>query len=217
MTHFSGLRPDLDLTPPWSGYETGIQKALHDKPAGPPGVRFVYSDINFILTRRDRPSRQRQNAERLRARARLRAHRHDAIRGFLPPAVRESAHRAHRNRSRNRAAVPRRGPRRDLALYGRRRRTRRPFHHRGRSREIRANDARHGRGARRNAFSIPLTIRKFTTPQSPAGSAHPARPGLGHRFAVFLESRRVISRSAPTAIPDSPELPSGSTRSRAAT
>jgi len=49
MTHFSGLRPDLDLEPPWSGYATGIQRALIDKPAAPPGVRFVYSDINFIL------------------------------------------------------------------------------------------------------------------------------------------------------------------------
>ena len=49
MTHFSGLRPDLDLEPPWSGYETGIRKALADKPAGPPETKFVYSDINFIL------------------------------------------------------------------------------------------------------------------------------------------------------------------------
>jgi uncharacterized protein YbbC (DUF1343 family)/CubicO group peptidase (beta-lactamase class C family) len=49
MTHFSGLRPDLDLKPAWSGYETGIQRALIDKPARPPGQRFVYSDINFIL------------------------------------------------------------------------------------------------------------------------------------------------------------------------
>ena len=49
MTHFSGLRPDLDLQPHWSGYETGIQKALIDKPQGLPGVHFVYSDINFIL------------------------------------------------------------------------------------------------------------------------------------------------------------------------
>ncbi|HWY48767.1 MAG TPA: exo-beta-N-acetylmuramidase NamZ domain-containing protein [Bryobacteraceae bacterium] len=49
MTHFSGLRPDVDLKPAWSGYETGIHRALIDKPAGPPGVRFVYSDINFIL------------------------------------------------------------------------------------------------------------------------------------------------------------------------
>ena len=49
MTHFSGLRPDLDLEPSWSGYDTGIARALIDKPAGPPGVRFVYSDINFEL------------------------------------------------------------------------------------------------------------------------------------------------------------------------
>lgn len=54
MTHFSGLRPDLDIDPAWggkdgSGYETGIRKALADKPAGPPETKFVYSDINFIL------------------------------------------------------------------------------------------------------------------------------------------------------------------------
>ncbi|HVW84675.1 MAG TPA: serine hydrolase domain-containing protein, partial [Bryobacteraceae bacterium] len=49
MTHFSGLRPDLDLQPAWSGYETGIHRALIDKPAGPPETKFVYSDINFIL------------------------------------------------------------------------------------------------------------------------------------------------------------------------
>ena len=49
LTHFSGLAPDLALRPKWSGYETGIQKALVDKPTAPPGARFVYSDINFIL------------------------------------------------------------------------------------------------------------------------------------------------------------------------
>lgn len=49
MTHFSGLRPDLDLNPVWSGYETGIRRALIDKPAHPPETKFVYSDINFIL------------------------------------------------------------------------------------------------------------------------------------------------------------------------
>lgn len=48
-THFSGLRPDLDLDPAWSGYETGIRKALMDKPAGPRETKFVYSDINFLL------------------------------------------------------------------------------------------------------------------------------------------------------------------------
>src|SRR5580692_7375029 len=49
MTHFSGLRPDLDIDPPWQGYDTGIRKALADKPAGPPETKFVYSDINFVL------------------------------------------------------------------------------------------------------------------------------------------------------------------------
>jgi CubicO group peptidase (beta-lactamase class C family) len=49
MTHFSSLRPDLDLEPPWSGYETGIRKALSDKPTAAPETKFVYSDINFVL------------------------------------------------------------------------------------------------------------------------------------------------------------------------
>ncbi|MFN7935700.1 MAG: DUF1343 domain-containing protein [Bryobacteraceae bacterium] len=49
LTHFSGLRPDLDLMPVWSGYELGISKALVDKPVAKPGERFIYSDINFIL------------------------------------------------------------------------------------------------------------------------------------------------------------------------
>ena len=49
MTHFSGLPPDLDLEPAWSGYETGIRRALVEKPMSPPATRFVYSDINFEL------------------------------------------------------------------------------------------------------------------------------------------------------------------------
>ncbi len=49
LTHFSGLRPDLTLHPPWSGYETGVRLALMDKPVALPGARFIYSDINFIL------------------------------------------------------------------------------------------------------------------------------------------------------------------------
>jgi len=49
LTHFSGMRPDLDLEPPWTGYETGIRRALIEKPTSPPATRFVYSDINFEL------------------------------------------------------------------------------------------------------------------------------------------------------------------------
>lgn len=49
LTHYSGLRPDLDLEPEWSGYDTGIARALVDKPVAAPGDRFIYSDINFEL------------------------------------------------------------------------------------------------------------------------------------------------------------------------
>jgi uncharacterized protein YbbC (DUF1343 family) len=49
MAHYSGLRPDLDLIPGWSGYEEGVRRALVDKPAAAPGQRFIYSDINYIL------------------------------------------------------------------------------------------------------------------------------------------------------------------------
>lgn len=49
LTHFSGLRPDLDLEPAWTGYDTGIRMALAERSAAAPGARFVYSDINFIL------------------------------------------------------------------------------------------------------------------------------------------------------------------------
>lgn len=49
LTHYSGLRPDLDLKPEWSGYETGVQKAFVDVPVAEPGARLIYSDIGFIL------------------------------------------------------------------------------------------------------------------------------------------------------------------------
>jgi uncharacterized protein YbbC (DUF1343 family)/CubicO group peptidase (beta-lactamase class C family) len=49
MTHFSGLRPDLDLIPVWNGYETGIHKAYAEKSTSAPGEKFQYSDINFVL------------------------------------------------------------------------------------------------------------------------------------------------------------------------
>lgn len=49
FTHFSGLQPDVPLKEPWTGYETGIKLADTFRPAGPPSTRYVYSDINFIL------------------------------------------------------------------------------------------------------------------------------------------------------------------------
>lgn len=47
LTHYSGLRPDLDLSTPWQGYDEAMRRIWAEKPMGPPGARFVYSDINF--------------------------------------------------------------------------------------------------------------------------------------------------------------------------
>ena len=49
LTHYSGLRPDLDLDEPWEGYETALELAFQEKPIAPPGERFIYSDINYIV------------------------------------------------------------------------------------------------------------------------------------------------------------------------
>jgi uncharacterized protein YbbC (DUF1343 family)/CubicO group peptidase (beta-lactamase class C family) len=47
LTHYSGLRPDLDLKPVWSGYDTAMRMILAEKPVAEPGTRFIYSDVNF--------------------------------------------------------------------------------------------------------------------------------------------------------------------------
>ena len=49
LTHTSGLRPDVDLADPWTGYDTALARAVEEVPTSPPGERFVYSDINFFL------------------------------------------------------------------------------------------------------------------------------------------------------------------------
>ncbi|MEA2342060.1 MAG: hypothetical protein QOF63_229 [Thermoanaerobaculia bacterium] len=49
LTHTSGLRPDLDLSTPWSGYDTAIRMAIAEEPRQRPGFTFRYSDINFEL------------------------------------------------------------------------------------------------------------------------------------------------------------------------
>src|SRR3984893_11397132 len=48
LTHYSGLRGDLDLIPPWQGRDTAFRMALAEKPVYSPGAGFLYSDINFI-------------------------------------------------------------------------------------------------------------------------------------------------------------------------
>ena len=49
LTHTSGLRPDLDLSEPWSGYDAAMKLIMQEKPINKPGYVFRYSDINFEL------------------------------------------------------------------------------------------------------------------------------------------------------------------------
>ncbi|MFZ1134777.1 MAG: exo-beta-N-acetylmuramidase NamZ domain-containing protein [Candidatus Korobacteraceae bacterium] len=49
LTHYSGLRPDLDLKPEWMGQAEAFRLANAEKPIYPPGSTFVYSDINFVV------------------------------------------------------------------------------------------------------------------------------------------------------------------------
>jgi uncharacterized protein YbbC (DUF1343 family)/CubicO group peptidase (beta-lactamase class C family) len=49
LTHYSGLRPDLDLKPNGSGYDMALRMVEEEKPLLPPGTSFIYSDINFII------------------------------------------------------------------------------------------------------------------------------------------------------------------------
>jgi uncharacterized protein YbbC (DUF1343 family)/CubicO group peptidase (beta-lactamase class C family) len=49
LTHYSGLPPDLPLADPWQGKQTAYNLAFAIAPLRPPGVRFQYSDINFIV------------------------------------------------------------------------------------------------------------------------------------------------------------------------
>ena len=49
LTHYSGLPPDLELAPYWSGLEEGYRRANSERLMTPPGAVFRYSDINFIV------------------------------------------------------------------------------------------------------------------------------------------------------------------------
>ncbi len=49
LTHYSGLEPDMNLKTAWEGKQTAYQMAFAEAPQDPPGSRFFYSDINFIM------------------------------------------------------------------------------------------------------------------------------------------------------------------------
>ncbi|HSK45306.1 MAG TPA: exo-beta-N-acetylmuramidase NamZ domain-containing protein [Candidatus Binatia bacterium] len=49
LTHYSGLRPDIDLNPYWVGRDTAFRLAHEEKLQAPQGSLFIYSDTNFIV------------------------------------------------------------------------------------------------------------------------------------------------------------------------
>ena len=49
LTHYSGLRPDLNLNAGWKGYDTALRLIVAEKPRFSPDTRFLYSDINFAI------------------------------------------------------------------------------------------------------------------------------------------------------------------------
>ncbi len=49
LTHTSGYRPDFDLGEKWTGRDGMLAALKREKLRNPPGTRFVYSDIGFIV------------------------------------------------------------------------------------------------------------------------------------------------------------------------
>jgi uncharacterized protein YbbC (DUF1343 family)/CubicO group peptidase (beta-lactamase class C family) len=49
LTHYSGLRPDIDLNPYWAGRDTAFRLAHEEKLQAPQGSIFIYSDTNFMV------------------------------------------------------------------------------------------------------------------------------------------------------------------------
>jgi CubicO group peptidase (beta-lactamase class C family) len=48
LTHYSGLRPDFDLSKEWFGTAATMEELWLEKTQSDPGKEFVYSDLNFI-------------------------------------------------------------------------------------------------------------------------------------------------------------------------
>ncbi|MBI1746447.1 MAG: DUF1343 domain-containing protein [Acidobacteria bacterium] len=49
LTHYSGLRDDLNMEERWSGYEATLSRVWLEIPLAPPDDQFQYSDIGFAV------------------------------------------------------------------------------------------------------------------------------------------------------------------------
>ncbi|OGP72687.1 MAG: serine hydrolase [Deltaproteobacteria bacterium RBG_13_58_19] len=49
LTHTSGMRAEVSSRVRWSGYQGALAAIAGDRPVTPPGTKFRYSDVNFIV------------------------------------------------------------------------------------------------------------------------------------------------------------------------
>lgn len=49
LTHYSGLPADLEFKDSWRGLQEGYNRANAAKLVNPPGARFLYSDVGFVV------------------------------------------------------------------------------------------------------------------------------------------------------------------------
>ena len=188
---FRPLAPTLTSLPNGrSGYETGIHRALIDRPAGPPGLHFVYSDINFELMGEivRRLSGKPLN-EYAREKIFTPLSMTDSM--FNPPASLLPAHRAHR-KSIPPTGAPFRGVVHDPTsrFMGGVAGLCRPFHHRHGPLKVCRDDVVNG--GERNGVAYLLTAhhsRNSLPARNPAGSTRAARSRLGHRFEGYSSNR----------------------------
>ena len=47
LTHYSGLRADLDLSREWRGHDSAMRMIEEESPRYPAGTHYLYSDVNF--------------------------------------------------------------------------------------------------------------------------------------------------------------------------
>ncbi len=191
LTHYSGLPPDVSLEDTWAGKQEGLRRAFASTPVTAPGVQFRYSDINFIVLGALVEKLSGLTLDQYQQRYLAQPLGLEHMR-YLPPEAWRKPHRTHAVRPWRHA--PRSGARSNLASHGRRRRPRRTLQHRRRRRHLRAEPARPACRQAEQLSSAAAHAAKDDHAR-PAGHRHcPARARLGHRLAVFQQSRRVVPR-----------------------
>ena len=193
MTHYSGLPPDLELKPAWTGYDTAMQMIVAAQLDVPPGTRFIYSDINFETLGGNCAPRFRRDAGRLLRGAHLQAAGHEGH-AVQAPRLAAQPHCPHAIRARSSGPV----------LWG--------VVHDPTSRFMGGVAGHAGLFSTADDISIfaqmlldggtyngarilsPLSIEKMTEPADSSRQDGVAGPGLGSRFAFCFQPRRVVRR-----------------------